>query len=308
MVTSLPTATIFDIMRYSIKDGPGIRTTVFLKGCPLDCWWCHNPEGQAYNPELMFWEDRCVGCGGCLKTCPAGAVVAADGVAGSGMPHTVKEKCTLCGKCVEACYSGARVMVGRSMSPDELLSEISRDVVFYDQSGGGVTFSGGEPLAQPCFLAEMLHRCKEAGISTAVDTSGYCDRDILLDISRDADLFLYDIKLMDSARHRQYTGVSNEVILENLKSLSERHGNIVVRIPLIPGINDDEKNMAETGLFLSSLQNIAGVAVLPYHRTGAGKYARLHLPDRLLDAKEPTPDSAARVVDRLRAFGLKAGG
>lgn len=293
------TGVVFDVMRYSIRDGPGIRTTVFLKGCPLQCWWCHNPEGQAMKPEIMILKDRCEGCGECLKACGSGAITVAG---------LAKAACTLCGRCARVCHTGARVMAGRVMGVDEVLSEISRDIVFYDQSGGGVTFSGGEPLVQYEFLLSLLKRSKAQGIHTAVDTSGYCPSHQLLEVSKHVDLFLYDIKLMDDAKHRKHTGVSNSQILENLELLSQSRKNIVVRIPLIPGVNDDEHNIAETGKFLASLPDISEVVVLPYHRAGVGKYPRLNKQYEFEHIPEPEPGQVAQVIQRLRGFGLRTGG
>ncbi|MCR4398587.1 MAG: glycyl-radical enzyme activating protein [Firmicutes bacterium] len=294
--------TIFDIMKYSIRDGPGIRTTVFLKGCPLRCRWCHNPEGQIEAPELLCAPERCSGCGDCIRVCPRGAIRPAK-----GMPVTDRRICDACGSCARACHFEARSIVGRRVDATEVIAEVRKDTVFYDESGGGVTFSGGEPLGQPAFLAGLLAECKRQGIRTAVDTSGFCDRRDLMELSEYVDLFLYDLKVMDEAAHLEYTGVSNRPILSNLEELSSRHRNIWVRIPLVPGVNDSEENILATGRFLSSLRGIRRVCVLPYHKTGIGKYARLGREYTLDGLEEPKREAVAEVESVLASFGLKGG-
>ncbi len=290
------TGCIFDIMKYSVHDGPGIRTTVFLKGCPLNCWWCHNPEGQALKPEIMLWPNRCIGCGECQKACQFQAIA-----------HP--ENCTQCGKCAEVCPAEARVLVGRTMSIEETLHEIEKDMVFYRQSGGGVTFSGGEPLMQPDFLEAMLKVCRQREIHTALETTGYARPETLLRLSSLVDLFLYDLKLMDDAAHRKYTGVSNRMIIENLKMLAENQARIIARVPIIPGINDDQKNINDIGELLTSLK-LNEVHLLPYHRAGTDKYRRLNRTYLLPDLKEPTAAYMAVLANQLQKFGLttKIGG
>lgn len=200
---------VFNIQKYSIQDGPGIRTTVFLKGCPLRCWWCHNPESLSPKPEIVILEARCRLCGECLQVCPNDAIFAENG----GFRYDV-EACALCGTCVEACPSGARQMVGTRMTVPEVMAEISKDRIFYDDSRGGVTFSGGEPLMQPRFLRDLLAACRAQSIHTTVDTCGFGTREYLLSIAPLTDLFLYDLKAIDEAKHLQYTGVSNSSILD----------------------------------------------------------------------------------------------
>ena len=213
----MASGTIFNIQRYSIHDGPGIRTTVFLKGCPLSCWWCHNPESQKYGVQLVLWKERCIGCGGCNSVCPEGAI------SGGGFPPVIdSEKCSGCGLCAEECPAVALEMVGKTVSSDYVMKEIEKDLIFYDQSGGGVTFSGGEPLMQPEFLAELLEKCKARDIHTAVDTCGYANWEVL-SIAGLTDLFLYDIKHMDDLVHTRTVGVSNRIILENLAKLARVH-------------------------------------------------------------------------------------
>ncbi len=238
---------IFDIKRYAINDGPGIRTAIFFKGCPLDCWWCHNPEGQSAQPQLMFRSNRCKSSKACLQACPQDAITWKEGSV------TNWEACDDCGKCAEVCFAGAREMIGREMTIDQLMAEIERDIPFYDQSEGGVTFTGGEPMHQREFLEETLLACKEQQIHTTVDTSGYSSWENFRVIHPSVDLFLYDLKLMDAGKHKKYTSVSNRLILNNLQKLSSVRAHIIVRIPLIPGINDDDENLEVCGSFLAAI-------------------------------------------------------
>jgi len=289
---------VFNIQRYSIHDGPGIRTTVFLKGCPLSCWWCQNPESQLSGQEMIFWGDRCIGCGACSTICPSDAIQIKNGI-----PLTEKEKCILCGKCIEKCPALAREMIGEKLTIEEVIKEIEKDLVFYEESGGGVTFSGGEPLGQSEFLEGLLNGCREKKIHTAVDTSGYISWEILNKINSKVDLFLYDLKIMDNERHKKYTGISNEIILENLKKLSSVHHNISVRFPVIPGINDDYQNIRETGEFLSPLK-ITQVNLLPYHYIGIDKYRRLGRTYKLVTTQPPSEEKLSEVSTILRKFDL----
>jgi pyruvate formate lyase activating enzyme len=295
---SMTTGIIFNIQRYSIHDGPGIRTTVFLKGCPLNCWWCQNPESQLSGQEMIFWGDRCISCGACSTICPSNAIQIKNGI-----PVTEKEKCILCGKCIEKCPALAREMIGEKLTVEEIIKEVEKDLVFYEESGGGVTFSGGEPLRQPDFLEGLLNDCREKKIHTAVDTSGYISWEILNKINSKVDLFLYDLKIMDNERHKKYTGVSNEIILENLKKLSLIHNNIFIRFPVIPGINDDYQNIKKTGEFLSSLK-IAKVNLLPYHYIGVDKYKRLGRTYNLVTTQPPSEEKVSEVSAILSKFNL----
>jgi pyruvate formate lyase activating enzyme len=290
---------VFDIKKFSIHDGPGIRTTVFLKGCPLNCWWCHNPEGQAATPELILRPERCIGCGACLDVCEREAIVLQGDVI-----VTHRERCTACGACVDVCYAEARELVGRLMTVGQVIEEIERDVVFYDQSGGGVTFSGGEPLTQPDFLRHLLRACRARSLHTTLDTCGFAPWDVLDEVRAYVDLFLYDLKLVDDARHRTFTGVSNEPILENLRRLSRRGHHIVLRVPVIPGINDDQRNLHQIGTFAAGLPSLERVDLLPYHRIGRDKYQRLGKACPMPETDPPTQAWMEALGPMLRAFGL----
>lgn len=291
------TGFVFNIMRFAVNDGPGIRTTVFFKGCPLRCTWCHNPESIRAQRELAILEDRCLRCGACQEVCPEGAIRCDD-----GKLVTLRERCTRCGRCVDACCSGARELVGREMTTDEVLAEINRDAVFYGESGGGVTFSGGEPLQQHAFLLALLEGSRNMGIRTAVDTSGSATPAVLKTIAAATDLFLYDLKLLDDERHRRFTGAPNRVILENLRRLVMWGAQVIVRVPLIPGINDDEENIRQTGRFVASLGGIAQIDVLPYHDTGIAKYERLGEAFLLRTAGRPTPVQVDEAAMILRSY------
>jgi len=296
--------TVFDIKRFSIHDGPGIRTTVFLKGCPLSCWWCHNPEGQSPGPELVLRANRCIGCGACVEACPNGAIFSQN-----GLLRTDRGKCTLCGSCVEVCYTGAREIAGQVMTVEEVMAEIERDVPFYDGSGGGVTFSGGEPLLQRDFLLDLLRACRQRNVHTAVDTSGLAPPETVERVGELADLFLYDLKLMDEERHRRYTGVSNRLILENLRALAGQGRRVILRVPVVPGINDDDGNVRRIGELAAEL-GLDQVCLLPYHHTGADKYRRLGKDYLLPEVRPPSEERMEELAQVLRAFGLqvKVGG
>nr|WP_073031247.1 glycyl-radical enzyme activating protein [Desulfosporosinus lacus] len=293
-------ARIFNIMKYSIHDGPGIRTTIFFKGCPLCCPWCHNPEGQRFDQELMYRQDRCIGCGQCIKVCPSKAIVSIE-----GQLVYLREKCLACGECSRICHAGVRELVAKEMSLQEVMAEIEKDLIFYDESGGGVTFSGGEALGQPDFLREILKECRRKEIHTAVETAGFVRLDSLQMISPYVDLFLYDLKLMDSRKHQDVTGVPNELIKANLRWLAENHPKVIVRVAIIPGINDDEDNLRQMGAFVSSLKCVAEIHCLPYHKAGVDKYLRLGLEYSLSDIQSPVDESMVQIAKRLERFGLK---
>ncbi len=299
----LTTGIVFDIRRYSIHDGPGIRTTVFLKGCALSCWWCHNPESQAPGPQLIVRENRCIRCGACVDACPLGSARLSD--AG---PVSDRAKCDECETyvCTSVCYAEARELAGRQMSVQEVIDRAARDLPFFRESGGGVTLSGGEPLLQAEFVAALLAGLKALGIHTALDTCGHAPWSVLDRIRGHVDLFLYDIKLMDPVGHRRFTGVSNRRILANLAALAERGHRIVLRMPVVPGINDDDPNVEQVAGLAARLPGLAGVDLLPYHKIGADKYARLDRKYRLLDADTPSRERMDRIVARFAAAGVAA--
>jgi len=288
---------IFNVMRYSVNDGPGIRTTVFLKGCPLNCKWCHNPESIKFQQELVFREERCRHCGECISVCSNGAIRKVD-----GRIVTLADFCIRCGRCVDACVASAREMAGSEMSTQQVMTEICKDRVFFDQSGGCVTFSGGEPLAQPAFLCELLQECQQMGIHTAVDTSGYAAPAVLESVAPFVDLFLYDLKLMDDARHREWTGVSNQLVLQNLQRLSRNGKKIVIRLPIIPRVNDDDENIFAVGDFVASLGSILAIHLLPYHQIGVEKYHRLGRQYEMHETKPPSFERMNYIIDLLRNF------
>ncbi|OIO88708.1 MAG: glycyl-radical enzyme activating protein [Anaerolineae bacterium CG2_30_58_95] len=291
---------VFDIRKYSIHDGPGIRTTVFLKGCPLRCLWCHNPEGRAAGMEVIFHHNRCIRCGACLAECEHGAISWNGQV-----PLTDREKCEQCGACAEVCYAEARQVVGREMTVAQVVAEIERDIPFYDETGGGVTLSGGEPLAQRDFALALLKACKEREIHTALDTCGFASWDTFERVRGCVDLFLYDLKVINDDRHREFTGASNTLILNNLQKLSERDHLILLRMPVIPGVNDDEENIRQTGEFVASLPRAHSLELLPYHHAAASKYAGLGQEYPLPDTRPPSEERLGQIAEILRAYGVR---
>jgi pyruvate formate lyase activating enzyme len=292
------TGLVFSIERFAVHDGPGIRVAVFLKGCPLRCLWCHSPESQASEPELLINSDRCIVCGTCQPTCEHDAIVPTGDAF-----DTIRERCDTCGLCVEACPSGARSIAGRWIDVPALMHEIQKDRIFVDRSSGGVTFSGGEPLMQPRFVAEALATCQAAGLHTAIETSGYASA-FAIDVAARADLLLFDLKLYDEERHRRATGVSNRAILRNFARLAaRRRATMRVRIPLVPGVNDDAENLDALGRVIAAA-GVTAVDVLPYHTAGIAKYHRLNRPYRLPDVMPPSAEVLAGARRRLARNGL----
>jgi pyruvate formate lyase activating enzyme len=304
---------VFDIQRYAIHDGPGIRTTVFLKGCPLDCWWCHNPESQSAEPQIIVLESRCIRCGRCREVCPrgnaTGGAAGAPAACADGSPQPVVgpdgPPCTLCGACLAACPTGARRLAGVRMTVEEVLAEVLKDRVFYDESGGGATFSGGEPLLQAPFLKGLLEACRAAGVHTAVDTCGFAPWDDLLAVAPLTDLFLYDLKDMDEQRHVQYTGASSVPILDNLRALGRVHDHIWIRVPVLPGLTDDDAHLEAMARFAASIAGVRQVNLLPYHKAGIRKFAQVGKAYRLERLAPPSPQRMEDVAARFRAFGLQ---
>jgi pyruvate formate lyase activating enzyme len=291
---------VFDIRKYSIHDGPGIRTTVFFKGCPLHCLWCHNPEGQAFGPELMVRPGRCLKeCSECLSVCDAAALAKV-----ADIPILERERCTACGRCAEACPTQAIEIVGRRLDVSAVMAEIEKDRIFLEDSGGGVTFSGGEPLAQTEYLEEVLSECRKKGIHTVVDTCGFAPAPAVEKIADRADLFLYDLKVMDEEKHKKYTGESNGLILANLRILARKQRDIIVRLPLVPGVNDDAENIIQTAEFLRSLGGITRISLLPFHRLGRDKYKGLQKKDVFENFTLPSPERLEKIKRNLASYGF----
>lgn len=292
---------VCNIQHYSIHDGPGVRTIVFLKGCPLRCRWCANPETQAVQPQLMVLTDRCVGCGACKAVCPRKAVRLEGGKA-----VTDRGLCTACGTCQKVCKADARSIMGETMSVEDIVAQAAEDSLFYAGTGGGVTLSGGEVLLQADFAAAILKGCRKSGIHTAIETCGFADWERVRQVAREADLILYDLKHMDSERHRQGTGQGNERILENLTRISEKlKKTIWVRVPLIAGYNDDEDHIRSMASFLKkSVSCCEQVHLLPYHNLGEGKKIQLEWKNGYYEGVTPAADRLARLKEILRKEGF----
>ena len=271
MVPTQDKGIVFDIKRYAIHDGPGIRTTVFLKGCPLRCPWCHNPEGELPEPEIIWHRNRCLPqCRNCIPVCRQTALRK------KGRTITIdRAQCNLCGDCADVCPTEALEVIGGEMTVGDVMGVILKDRIFYEESGGGATFSGGEPLMQPEFLSHLLDKCHQNNILAVVDTCGYVSSKLLKRMAEKIDLFLYDVKFIDEEKHIRDTGASNRLILENLKMLSNLGKDIIIRIPLLSGVNDLPENIHRTIEFLLSQDNLREINLLPYHRGGEEKHQRL---------------------------------
>lgn len=296
------TGRIVDLKRLCVHDGPGIRTTLFLKGCPLQCRWCHNPESISPAPEIGLVQRRCRGCGKCAEVCTTGAHVFADGI------HTLNhELCTACGRCVQACLPGALEFYGREISVAEAVASVLEDRTFYAQSGGGCTLSGGEPLWQAEFCAAVLGLLRQEGIRCAVDTSGAVPWECFETVLPITDLFLYDVKHADDTVHLAHTGSSNREILGNLRRLSTCGTPSEIRIPVVPGFNADARSMAALGELLGGLPNLVGVRLLPYHHARL-KHEMVGRPDTMPGVPLPDAATMARAADILRSHGLAVSG
>lgn len=295
----MSTGMIFNIQRFSIYDGPGARTTVFFKGCNLNCKWCHNPESISAKPMLEFFPDKCIGCGKCFNVCPQQV----HGISESGEHFIDRSKCIACMKCVDTCYAEALVTVGEQKTSDQIVRSLMLEKTYYEQSGGGVTFSGGECMQQIDFLADILKELHAQGIHTAVDTAGNQPWERFERILEDTDLFLYDLKAADSDVHKKLTGVPNERIIENLKKLSALGKHIWIRIPYIPG-----RNSGEIDGMIRILKEIPveKIEIMPFHRLGEGKYKALGLEDIGPISVVPKDEEIASVVERFRKAGLNA--
>ncbi|MDF9829166.1 glycyl-radical enzyme activating protein [Parabacteroides sp. PF5-6] len=293
----------FDIKRYAINDGPGIRITIFLKGCPLSCLWCHNPEGISPKKEKLYTRSKCLGCQACVQICKQKAIQATpDGMV------TDRSLCTLCGACADVCPTFAMEISGKPVSVDELMREIEKETLFMDRSEGGVTFCGGEPLMHREVLVELLRRCGQLGIHRAVDTTLYAGAATVNEVMQHTDLFLVDLKHMDAAKHQYFCGTPNQPILSNIRLLAEAGKEIVIRIPLIEGVNADEENITETARFLASLPKRYTVNLLLYHDIGKGKHQKLgtsYNPDNI-PMRTPSKELQKRCLEIFRQYGIEA--
>jgi pyruvate formate lyase activating enzyme len=292
---------VTNIQRFSIHDGPGIRTTVFLKGCNLRCFWCHNPETLSGAPELQLFPDRCIGCGECFARCPQGAHVMTD----EGR-RFLRERCQACGTCVETCYAQCLVMVGECKTVDEVVDEVLRDLPFYETSGGGVTLSGGEPLLQLDFSYAILERCRKEGLHTAIETAANFAWERVASILPVTDLVMMDVKLMDAERHKAATGVSNVRILENALRLGREAPALIVRTPIVPGVNDNAEDVAAIAQFVAGLPNLLYYELLPFHPMASGKYDSLDIDYRAREMKSPPKEQMDALTEVAAQFGIKA--
>lgn len=291
---------IFDIKRYAISDGPGIRIAIYFKGCPLRCKWCHNPESQLPEMQKLYAASKCIGARDCIEICPEEALkLTPEGIVTDG------EKCTLCGLCADACPTKAIEMSGKVYNPDELMQLIERERIHIDQSRGGVTFSGGEPLMYADFLIEMLKKCGEKGLHRAVDTCGYTSENILLEVAKHTDLFLFDLKLMDSDQHKKWTGKDNKLILDNLKIVARTGVDINIRIPLIKNVNTDEGELLKMAAFIAALPGEKPlVSLLPYHNIAAHKYEKLGSKYNEFEMAEPADEDLHLAEKIFRSYGI----
>ncbi|MFO7948699.1 MAG: glycyl-radical enzyme activating protein [Armatimonadota bacterium] len=293
------TGLITDIKKFAVHDGPGIRTTVFLKGCPLRCLWCHNPETQAADPVIVYYSHNCIGCGTCLDVCPNDALsMGEEGI------EIDRSRCEVCGACVEACPANALEKIGREVTVEEVMAEVEKDRPFYETSGGGMTVSGGEPLQQIEFTRELLQAAQDAGIHTCLDTCGYAPWGCYEQVIDVTDLVLFDLKSCDPSGHRRGTGRSNSLILENLTAMTQNGLHVTVRTPVIPGFNDTTGAITAIAGFLKQLDTIPPLELLPFHQMGQAKFERLGMSYSLADAEPPTDELMHQLVQAAREYGV----
>ena len=291
---------VFDIQKFSVHDGPGIRTIVFMKGCPLHCQWCANPESQNAAPELMYYPDKCIGCGKCVEVCPQHATEVVE-----GRFLFDRSKCVNCGECAKSCYANARDMSGEYMSDDEIIREVDKDMAFYKNSGGGITFSGGEAMIYPEHVRDIARKYKEDGVSTAIETCGFVPWENYKMVMDYIDIFLFDIKMLDEKKHLKYTGGSNRQILENARRLHEQGKTVIPRMPIIPGINDSKEDIARAAKWMkANLGDGLQMHVLPYHNFGLNKYRALEKPYFLEDLKAPEDEQMEAVKAQFEEYGF----
>ena len=288
-------AIITDIHRSSLHDGPGIRTTVFFKGCPLQCLWCHNPEAQAHSPELFCYFDKCIHCGSCVRVCKNKVHQFTNGA------HSIHfHLCTLCGNCVKECNSGCLKIEGIEMSVDDIMTEVITDIDFYANSNGGITLSGGEPLLDVCFVIELLERCRDEGINRCVETSGFLPSDQFMQVLPLIDTLLFDYKITGSVIHQQYTGVTDELILANLDAAYHFGVPVILRCPIIPGINDTDEHFKGIRRLDEKYPHLKGIELLPYHSMGNSKRTSIGIKPTLSDLKSATPNLSEKWLEQLR--------
>ena len=300
MVVTTKQNLIFDIKRYAINDGPGIRVTIFFKGCPLSCQWCHNPEGMSGEMQKMYTKSLCIGAQECINVCKEVALLLTqDGVI------TDFNKCTLCGECADVCPTRAIEMSGREMTVEEIMDVIIKDLDLIRLSGGGVTFSGGEPLHHPKLLMPLIDACKKHNIHVCIDTSGLANKKVLLEVAEKADLFLYDLKLMDPQKHKKYTGVNNKQIIDNLIALAVNDVDFIIRIPLIAKVNDSRKDLTQFASFIASLRpGDKNVNIFPYHNTGRYKHTKLGNIVNNSQFKTPSEESLQNAIRIFKEYGI----
>lgn len=297
------TGTVFNIQRFSTEDGPGIRTTVFFKGCPMRCKWCSNPESQSPALQLACRDSLCIGCGSCIAVCPAKAITPGRDLTEAKI-HIDRELCRSCGACVKECPAGAMKFYGRIVTLDDVFDEVNSDAAYYANSQGGVTASGGEAMLQADFVGALFQRCRLAGIHTALDTCGYFDSSAFGKVSDWVNLVLFDLKFMDCEKHKRYTGVPNDIILQNARLISRLGIQMIIRVPLIPSINDSEENLTQTARFAAGLESRPSVNLLPYHNYGENKYKMLNMAYQLGGLAAPSEVHMMKCAEIFKQYGL----